>query len=153
MPIAIVTRVEKFLPDNYNMSKFTSAAIYEEIEAAHDELLIALQPKTPSAGRPVDVLIETMLTAITIRQQMDTLGDEEDSKTTRLQKRVDRLIALRRVSAELDATSYDLPVGPDGRDAEGADAPHRIFEVPRPASDDYEGVTADSPHRPGNWSD
>ncbi len=145
--IATVEQVQRYLPKNLP-DTITSAVIYDALEQAHAYYGRRLSPRAPSADDDLDVVIEVLLAAVEVRDEIPGLRDEDGSRTDKMEKRAEKMIQVVLDTIEASGARNPLPVGPDGRDGEGATV-RPIFKVPRPSSDEYAGLDSDDPFRPG----
>jgi hypothetical protein len=144
--IATVGDVEKYLPNNLP-TDITSSVIADALEGAHGYYVSRIRPKVPSATSELDVLIEVLLAAVEVRDQITGLSSAEGSRTKGFEDRAEKMIEAQIEDVSGGDDTDPLPVGPSGRGDVGK-SHFPIFDVPRPDSDDYDDLDADDPHRP-----
>lgn len=149
MALTTVERVIKLLPKNYDETVVTSATVYEAIEEAHDTYTTLIAPKTASDSNKMDRLVESLLAAVSVRDEIPGLSDREGSRTGFLLNRAMKLIEGRKEAGASPSVNVNpTPVGPGGREMEGEEQ-LPIFKVVHPTDDEYEDLEPDDPHRPG----
>lgn len=144
--VATVADVKKYLPA-HPPDSIDDSDIDDALEGVHTYYAARIRPKVPSSDNEMDILVETLLAAVEIRDNIPGLDSADGSKTKALENRAEKMIDARVDSSSSGDDSNPLPVGPGGRNAVGKTI-HEIFDIPRPDSDEYDGMTADDPHRP-----
>jgi hypothetical protein len=148
--VTTVEKVSRYLPDNLP-TDVNSAAISEAMEMVHGYVVTKLRPASPSASNELDVLIETLLSAVEVRDTIPGLSDAFGSRTKAIHERAEGLLE-DRIDEQAGGDDFNpLPIGAGGRAGESKDV-HPIFPLPRPDSDPNDDVEVEDQVRPGNLS-